>query len=229
MQFEMLKDNIGVWHEAMPRYWCEEVIRAFDKKRDHAYNDLQKVGWDPNGDHLGFAFRDNEKRVDESTVFQMFASWEPYEHALKVCLEACVEEYWHEIVGKHTGERGPWGHYLEHVECKIQKTPPGGGFSKWHYEQGPDYHCSRRFGVWMIYLNDVNKGGKTDFPNQGLSVTPEAGKMVIWPAAYTHTHRSAPDLEEWKYIVTGWFIYKSHDDSQNDKDYEVSRIRKSSS
>lgn len=67
----------------------------------------------------------------------------------------------------------------------------------------------------MIYLNTVEKGGKTDFPNQGLSVKPEAGKVVIWPAAYTHPHRSAPDLDEWKYIVTGWFIYHAREDYAN--------------
>ena len=161
-----------------------------------------------------------------------FGSLQEYEYDLKRMLELCYYEYMGEIVNQHLNrdfEMVGWSSQIEEMECKMQRTPPGGGFCTWHFEQGGDYHCSRRFGVWMLYLNDVNKGGKTDFPNQGLSVKPEAGKMVIWPAAYTHMHRSAPDLEEWKYIVTGWFIYKDANDEQNKKEFEPSRIRESRS
>ena len=31
-----------------------------------------------------------------------------------------------------------------------------------------------------------------------------SGKLVIWPAYFTHTHRANPDLKEDKYIITGW-------------------------
>jgi hypothetical protein len=57
----------------------------------------------------------------------------------------------------------------------------------------------------MLYLNDVANGGRTDFPAQNVSFAPECGTLVIWPAAYTHPHRGAPDLRQTKYIVTGWF------------------------
>lgn len=229
LQFEMLKDNIGVWHNCMSRSWCDSLIAAFDQKLieiESAYPDIKD-----NDDIESFMFRNNQKRIDKSTVLEKYARFHDYDYQLKQQLEICLNEYWRAIVGKHNEneQNSPWGRFLEEVECKIQRTPPDGGFCTWHYEQGQDYHCSRRFAVWMIYLNDVNKGGKTDFPNQGLSVKPEAGKMVIWPAAYTHTHRSAPDLKEWKYIVTGWFIYKDADDPQNRKEFEPSRIRKSSS
>lgn len=227
MRFEMLKDNIGVWHECMPRWWCNELIAMFDDILKEVQDANPEIG--ENDDAHRFMFRNNEKRTDVSTTLESFEDFATFEYELKRKLEECTEEYWHEVAGQYTGERSPWRKQLEQVETKIQRTPPGGGFSAWHYEQGSDYHCSRRFGVWMIYLNDVNKGGKTDFPNQGLSVKPEAGKMVIWPAAYTHMHRSAPDLEEWKYIVTGWFIYKDANDKQNDREFEPSRIRESSS
>ena len=55
----------------------------------------------------------------------------------------------------------------------------------------------------MVYLNNTDSG-YTDFMHQKLSVKPETGKLVIWPAYFTHTHRANPDLKEDKYIMTGW-------------------------
>ena len=36
---------------------------------------------------------------------------------------------------------------------------------------------------------------------------PEQGKLLLWPAAFTHTHRGNPPLNEVKYIATGWIEY----------------------
>ena len=91
---------------------------------------------------------------------------------------------------------------------KLQMSTSGGGFTNWHCEQGPNA-CSSRFLVWMFYLNDVEKGGKTDFFYQNISFQPKKGSLLIWPAAFTHTHRASPDLKEDKFIATGWFHYPS--------------------
>ena len=78
---------------------------------------------------------------------------------------------------------------------------------KWHSEVPIFYpkweNVRERFGVWMIYLNDTDTG-YTDFYHQNLSIKPETGKLVIWPAYHTHRHRANPDLKEDKYIITGW-------------------------
>ena len=90
---------------------------------------------------------------------------------------------------------------------KFQKSSTGGGFHAWHYEQGSGLPNNNRFAVWMLYLNTVETGGKTEFKFQDLAVKPEAGTLVIWPATYTHLHRAAPDLVGDKYIATGWFNF----------------------
>jgi len=89
---------------------------------------------------------------------------------------------------------------------KIQKSIEGGGFCTWHWEHDP-YSNPNRFLVWMLYLNDVANGGKTEFRN-GLKVQPKKGTLVLWPAYFTHMHRAAPDLKETKYIMTGWYEYR---------------------
>ena len=89
---------------------------------------------------------------------------------------------------------------------KFQRSETGGGFHAWHSEQGSGNNRGR-FGAWMLYLNTVEEGGKTEFKHQDLAVKPEAGTLLIWPAAYTHVHRAARDLVGHKYIATGWFEY----------------------
>ena len=225
---EMLRDNIGVWHNALPDWYCEDMVEMTDKYIAEAEKTYDPDDPEHKNHHKNIMFRNNNKRVDSSLVMGHFNEMYPYEEHLKKVLELSLEEYYHEVANQYANHSGTW-RLVEEIECKVQRTPPNGGFCQWHYEQGPDYFCSRRFGVWMLYLNDVNDGGKTDFPNQDLSVKPEAGKLVIWPAAFTHIHRSAPDLREWKYIVTGWFIYKDAEDKQNKARFEKSRVGKSSS
>jgi hypothetical protein len=89
---------------------------------------------------------------------------------------------------------------------KVQKTNVGGGYHTWHYETDRR-DTSNRVLAWMIYLNDVEEGGETEFLYQHLRVKPTTGTFVIWPAGFTHTHRGNPPLSNTKYIMTGWLEF----------------------
>jgi len=58
--------------------------------------------------------------------------------------------------------------------------------------------------VGMLYLNDVAKGGETEFLHQQVSLKPKQGTLVVWPAYFTHTHRGKPPLSGRKYIINKW-------------------------
>jgi|TARA_R100001463_G_scaffold15275_1_gene39881 hypothetical protein len=94
-------------------------------------------------------------------------------------------------------------HYLYSIRIKCQKTPIGGGFHAWHSDNLPSY--TRRILVWMIYLNDVEEGGETEFLYQPKRIKAEKGKIVIFPADFMHTHRGNPPISNEKYVLTGWF------------------------
>ena len=91
------------------------------------------------------------------------------------------------------------------ISCKIQKTLPGEGYHIWHCEKDPTE--SRRVLAWMLYLNDVEEGGETEFLHQKLRYLPKKGDFLVWPASFTHLHRGNPPLSGEKYIVTGWYEY----------------------
>lgn len=64
----------------------------------------------------------------------------------------------------------------------------------------------------MVFLNDVEGGGKTDFPALGVAVEPERGALLAWnnatPEGYSNewtVHSGMPVTEGVKYIVTRWY------------------------
>ena len=55
----------------------------------------------------------------------------------------------------------------------------------------------------MVYMNDVDEGGETEFLYQQKKIKPKTGRVVIFPASFTHQHRGNPPMSN-KYIITGW-------------------------
>ena len=85
-----------------------------------------------------------------------------------------------------------------------------GGYPYWHsevYPQPGHNDALHRMLLFMFYLNDVEEGGETDFFYQKRSVTPKAGRMVIAPAYFTHTHRGNMPVSNDKYILTSWMLF----------------------
>ena len=87
--------------------------------------------------------------------------------------------------------------------CLLQKTEPTQGYHLFHAEN-VNWNLSSRTMAWMVYLNDVEEGGETEFLYQKLKVKPKKGTVLIWPGGYTHLHRGNPPMSD-KYIATGWY------------------------
>ena len=86
---------------------------------------------------------------------------------------------------------------------KIQKTNPGEGYHLWHSEHG-NREFSVRVGVYILYLNDVEEGGETEFLYLSKRINPKKGRLLIFPPNYPWAHRGNPPLTGSKYIMTGW-------------------------
>jgi hypothetical protein len=87
---------------------------------------------------------------------------------------------------------------------KIQKTSPSEGYHMWHCEYAPVYN--NRLLSWLLYLNEV-EGGETEFLYLSKRVEPKAGRLIIFPCGFTHTHRGNPPLSGDKYLATGWVVH----------------------
>lgn len=110
-----------------------------------------------------------------------------------------------------------WQDYTDRYPClketgvtirhlKYQRTHIGQGYHVWHTEDmGLAY--DDRCAVFMLYLNDVHEGGETEFLYYPGRITPRTGRLIIWPAGYTHVHRGNPPISNTKYVLTGWVQY----------------------
>tara|TARA_B100000212_G_C27161980_1_gene442156 strand:+ start:123 stop:701 length:579 start_codon:yes stop_codon:yes gene_type:complete len=175
---------------ALSEETCNDMISWFDNKT--LYGDTG----------MNYAKVDVQGRKDISlSECQQFGSFKPFYNQINSIIHKHMVHYINEF-----NKGGGTGFYTI-TGYKFQKSVEGGGFTAWHSELPvfkPMWEKVRdRFGVWTFYLNDTDTG-YTDFMHQKLSIKPETGKLVIWPAYFTHTHRANPDLKEDKYIMTGW-------------------------
>lgn len=88
----------------------------------------------------------------------------------------------------------------------------------WFTGDGYINHClasGQRTWTCMVYLNDVEEGGGTDFPNIELTLTPKKGKAVFWShfdsngkENLNNLHAGLPVIKDKKIIITKWFREK---------------------
>ena len=97
---------------------------------------------------------------------------------------------------------------------------PGEGYRLHHdafYPESPDFKelvgdRGNRTTTAMVYLNTLNQGGETYFPELGLTVAPRAGMLIAWRNLNADKspdvkmlHSANPAKGADKYIVTQWF------------------------
>ena len=88
-------------------------------------------------------------------------------------------------------------------DYNIQKYTEGEGYYVMHCEH--EHPNLDRIMAWMIYLNDAKCGTRFYYPRRDIKA--KRGRLVIWPASWTHPHSGITPNRGIKYIATGWFCY----------------------
>ena len=89
------------------------------------------------------------------------------------------------------------------------------GYTVLKYQDGMEYRkhhdCGgphdKRVVSMLIYLNDGYVGGQLEFPNLGVTYTPKAGDLVLFPSNYTFAHIAHPVTSGTKYAIVSWMSY----------------------
>lgn len=192
------KEFIGIYRDVYPDGYCQHLINEFERLVDFGagVNRQRSEGahkHSKNDTQLGLNFG-----AHTAAEFNGVPATRVFFDGLQKCYDRYTDQF---SVLKDSRIHG--------TAMKMQRTDPGGGYHIWHAEQGNKEHAERVL-VYMLYLNDLGEqdGGETEFLYQRLRLRPEANTMILWPAAYTHTHRGNTVLGDYsKYIVTGWFYY----------------------
>lgn len=185
-----IKNFVGIFKNAYPKEFCEGVIAQYESMAASGHGQTR---FESHGD--------TRIRKDDTQLFADDIEYLP----LRASTKEFNKLFWEKFYPIYAQEYSPLNESGKHFNYsfKVQKTKIGGGYHIWHYEACERHICQRLL-TWMVYLNDVHEGGETEFLYQHMRVKPEQGTLVIWPAAFTHTHRGNPPLSNEKYVVTGW-------------------------
>lgn len=96
----------------------------------------------------------------------------------------------------------------------LQKYQPKvGGYPYLHSEHfphpnDPQQRSLHRVLLWLIYLNDVEEGGETEFVYQNAKIKPKTGNLIFSPCGFTHTHCGHTPISGEKYVLASWVGFK---------------------
>jgi Rps23 Pro-64 3,4-dihydroxylase Tpa1-like proline 4-hydroxylase len=73
-----------------------------------------------------------------------------------------------------------------------------------HVDSGDDGPQNPVISV-VAYLSDDHEGGELNFDEQGLTIKPKAGSIVVFPSRKPYFHASLAVTEGTKYVALGFW------------------------
>lgn len=186
---------IEVYDNALSPELCKKIIEYFEE----VPLELKR-----NGQIYGENYNDitvDKNYKDSTDVWMNFHTWSEPDKILASTLLQYIQTYREKY--KEIDNVATW----ELSELyNLQKYEPGQGYHQPHCENmdGP----SPRILAWMFYLNTVTDKGGTHFTNWDFTTDAVEGRLVIWPAYWTHTHHGVMSETQTKYIATGWYDFE---------------------
>lgn len=192
-----LRDGILVTDGALSQDICTDVVSVLSEIIDDLGSQGQTIG----GMNTTWKKSTDIRLVDETlsqiqddairSVLENFVS------SLQQAINICYSEYrrklqalWHLNGAYDSGFQvqrytKAIGHYREHVDS-----------FPWHAPT-----ASRALSL-VVYLNDVDQGGETEFTLQEIKVKPVRGRICMFPSNFTHPHSGNPPLTSDKWMVS---------------------------
>lgn len=190
-----IKDFVGIAENAFSDDYCDALIEHFEyvdgMGLTHTRQESQDVASATIADRTYFPNEENShsiKLINKNLGSHFSSTIYPIIHEYMETYGVLMQSKW------------------RFQAIRLQKTPIGQGYHVWHNEASQMKFMSRFITV-IVYLNDVEEGGETEFLYLHKRYKPKKGTVVIFPAGYTHTHRGNPPLSNEKYILTTWGEY----------------------
>tara|TARA_R110000851_G_scaffold57787_6_gene134522 strand:+ start:142 stop:726 length:585 start_codon:yes stop_codon:yes gene_type:complete len=186
------KNLIAHHPQAIPTTLCKKTISHFDEN-----------------EKFDSAIADEGKKVPEFRKSkEAILSWDGDRDApnsSELCSELCnfikplVDDYYKKYVQCFKYIRS-----TRYEDAHVLKYEPNNGFYHYHYDSDGGDIGNRIISI-IIYLNDVEEGGETEFSyiNEG-PIKPNQGDVIIFPSGPTHTHRGKIPVSNSKYIAVFW-------------------------
>lgn len=173
---------------ALPDFLCDDMVKRFEQAKDEQYPG-----------RIGQTFeQDQSIKISTDLVVSGKEHWKDVDNNLFRSLGLALQEF----KQKYDYFQGPF----KDNGYALQRTQMGEHYH-WHIDGGShDFSQRQLVAVW--YLNDVpGPGGETEFLFQDIRITPQKGKLVLFPPFWTHEHRGVTLQQGVKYIATTWVVF----------------------
>lgn len=180
-----------VLYRGLDKELCRAVTDLFDldqnkwqgkigRTEDSFYTDYTKISWD-------LEIRDE-------------GVWQDIFQKIHPQIEACMNHYL---------SRSPilQSFDLQRTGYKIQMYPKNKGRFLWHADS-LGKNVENRVVAMIVYLNDVETGGETEFFHQGIKIPPKAGHIMLFPAGWNYMHCGHVPVSGDKYIISTFIKVK---------------------
>lgn len=75
------------------------------------------------------------------------------------------------------------------------------------------HHHANRYMVFLWYLNDVESGGETRFPQLDFAVQARAGRLLMFPPYWMYQHEGIPPAAGDKFILSSYLLFSNAPDN----------------
>jgi len=125
-----------------------------------------------------------------------------YEDVIAERSLACVAHYVNEF-----RELWNWPG-LRDTGFRLQRYLKNFGYYRQHVDGNPwtSSGVEDRVLASVIYLNTVEYGGETYFPEHDIAVPAIAGDIAVFPAAWTHPHQGNVPIGNDKWIISSFYL-----------------------
>ena len=191
-------DPFVVWFDnALKPDFCEKVIEKFNK------DDRQQEGV------VGGGYRPEIKQSMDLQISHL-EDWKEEDDVFFKSLNTSIQTYANYCMEKFN--------QLVPLDIdtgyQIQRTKPE-GFYHWHHDfMLHDTNLGAYRSLTYIWYLNTPEEGQTEFVS-GEAITPETGKLVLFPATWDRVHRGTPPKSV-KYLCTGW-MYGGIEDQEEEE------------
>lgn len=183
-----LKDYVAIWDDAMAPAACAGMIRTFHSLEAHHQ---------PNGAGI-------RSGLDDSAWVELDVSRHA-DDTFRRFMDGQIQQY--------------FGAYKARIDLRLPISPirklsplimkqykaAASERFQLHFDALGDV-CNRYL-VFLWYLNDVDSGGETKFPDLGITIEPRAGRLLMFPPYWMYQHAGLPPRSGDKYIISTYALY----------------------
>lgn len=92
------------------------------------------------------------------------------------------------------------------AEFRMKRYRPGAD-EKFQLHFDSINEVADRYMVFLWYLNDVEEGGETEFPDLHVKVAARAGRLLMFPPFWMYQHTGLPPVSADKYILSTYMLF----------------------